>query len=58
MLYEGFRGQARHGHMSDEYKRYIIITLLKPLRGTTDSIRDHSEFPYLTELEGDLIRHN
>ena len=30
VLYEGFGEQARHGHMSDEYKdRYIIITLLK-----------------------------
>ena len=30
MLYYGFGEQARHGHMSDEYKdRYIIRTLLK-----------------------------
>ena len=30
MLYKGLDGQARHEHMSDEYKdRYIIIALLK-----------------------------
>ena len=30
MLYYGFGEQARHEHMSDEYKdRYIIIALLK-----------------------------
>ena len=30
MLYYVFGEQARHEHMSDEYKnRYIIITLLK-----------------------------
>ena len=30
MLYYGFGEQARHKHMSDEYKdRCIIITLLK-----------------------------
>ena len=30
VLYYGFGEQARHEHMSDEYKdRYVIITLLK-----------------------------
>ena len=39
MLYYGFGEQARHEHMSDEYKdRYIIIALLKTLLGTTDNI--------------------
>ena len=59
MLYWGFGEQARHEHMSDEYKdRYIIITLLKtPLR-TTDNREHHSEFQYRAGQEGDLIRHD
>ena len=41
MLYYGFDEQARHEHMSDEYKdRYIISASLKtPLLGTTDNTR-------------------
>ena len=52
MLYYGFGEQARHEHMSDEYKdRYIIITL-RPLLGTTDNIREHIESKYRSEQEG------
>ena len=46
-LYEGSHEQARHEHMSDEYKdRYIIIALLKtPPRYYTDNARTSQWFP-------------
>ena len=48
VLYDGFDEQARHEHMSDEYKdRYIIRTLLMTLP-TTDNITPHSESTYQT----------
>ena len=47
VLYYGFGEQARHEHMSDEYKdRYIIIALLKTPPWYTDNIREHLEFTY------------
>ena len=60
MLYYGFGEQARHEHMSDEYKdRYVIITLLKTLLGTTVNIENTLSPKYRTEQEGrKLIRHN
>ena len=39
MLYDGFDEQARHEHMSDEYKdRYIIRTLLMALPSVLQTI--------------------
>ena len=60
MLYYGFGEQARHEHMSDEYKdRYIIITLLKTPPRYYRQYREHLESKYRTEQEGrKLIRHN
>ena len=59
MLYWGFGEQARHEHMSDEYKdRYIIITLLKTLVGTTVNIENTLSPKYRTGQGGDLIKHN
>ena len=60
MLYYGFGEQARHEHMSDEYKdRYIIITLLKTPPRYYSQYREHLESKYRTEQEGrKLIRHN
>ena len=60
MLYYGFGEQARHEHMSDEYKdRYIIITLLKnPPWYYRQYIRDHLESTYRTEQEGGPVKHN
>ena len=57
MLYCGFGEQARHEHMSDEYKdRYIIITLL-PLLGTTVNIEN--TLSPRTELDdGGPVKHN
>ena len=59
MLYYGFGEQARHEHMSDEYKdRYIISALLKtPPRYYTDN-REHLQSTYQTEQEGALVKHN
>ena len=46
MLHWGLDEQARHEHMSDEYKdRYIIIALLKTLLGITDNTRTPQWFP-------------
>ena len=47
MLYEGLDEQARHEHMSYEYKdRYTIIALLKtPPRYYTDNARTPQWFP-------------
>ena len=46
MLYWGLDEQARHEHMSDEYKdRYNIIALLKTPLGTTDNTRTSQWFP-------------
>ena len=59
MLYYGFGEQARHEHMSDEYKdRYIIITLLKtPL--VLQAIYENTLSPkYRTEREGGPVKHN
>ena len=45
MLYCGFGEQARHEHMSDEYKdRYIIRTLLKTPPRYYSQYREHLEF--------------
>ena len=39
VLYDGFDEQARHEHMSDEYKdRYIIRTLLMTLPSVLQTI--------------------
>ena len=44
MLYCGFREQARHEHMSDEYKdRYIIRTLLETTTRYYSQYREHLE---------------
>ena len=49
MLYYGFGEQARHEHMSDEYKdRYIIITLLKTPPRYYIQYREHLESKYRT----------
>ena len=46
VLYWGLDEQARHQHMSDEYKdRYNIIALLKRPLGTTDNTRTSQWFP-------------
>ena len=47
VLYEGFGEQARHEHMSDEYKdRYIIVALLKtPSWYYTDNARNTTVVP-------------
>ena len=47
MLYEGLDEQARHEHMSDEYKDgCIIIALLKtPPRYYTDNARNTTVVP-------------
>ena len=51
MLYYGFGEQARHEHMSDEYKdRYIIITLLKIPPRYYSQYREHLMSPN-TELD-------
>ena len=53
MLNYGFGEQARHEHMSDEYKdRYIIITLLKTPPRYYSQYREHLESEYRTEQEG------
>ena len=59
MLYYGFDEQARHEHMSDEYKdRYIIIALLKNPPRYYIQYREHLELTYQTEQEGALVKHN
>ena len=59
VLYKGFGEQARHEHMSDEYKdRYIIITLLKTPPWYYRQYREHRESKYRTGRGGDLIKHN
>ena len=59
MLYCGFGEQARHEHMSDEYKdRYIIIALLKTPPRYYSQYREHLESKYQTEQEGALVKHN
>ena len=54
MLYYGLDEQARHEHMSDEYKdRYVTIALLKrPLLGTIQTTREHHSGSHRTELRG------
>ena len=52
MLYYGFGEQARHEHMSDEYKdRYIIIALLKTPPRYYSQYREHLESKYRTGQE-------
>ena len=59
MLFYGFGEQARHEHMSDEYKdRYIIITLLKTPPRYYSQYRKHLESIYRTGRWDDLIKHN
>ena len=60
MMYYGFGEQARHEHMSDEYKdRYIIIALLKtPPRYYRQYTQETHSGSHRTELEGNLIRQN
>ena len=44
VLYYGFGEQARHEHMSDEYKdRYIVIILLKTPPRYYSQYREHLE---------------
>ena len=51
MLYQGFGGEARHGHMLDEYKdRYIVITLLKTPPRYYKQYKKH-HMSSLTELD-------
>ena len=59
MLYYGFDEQARHEHMSDEYKdRYFIITLLKTSL-VLHIIYENTLSPkYRTEQEGGPVKHN
>ena len=57
MLYYGFGEQARHEHMSDEYKdRYIIITLLKTSM-VLQKIYENTLSPH-TELNKRVVRSN
>ena len=59
MLYYGFDEQARHEHMSHEYKdRYIIRTLLKTPPRYYSQYREHIESIYRTEQEGAPVKHN
>ena len=59
VLYCGFGEQARHDHMSDEYKdRYIIRTLLKTPPRYYSQYREHLESTYRTEQEGAPVKHN
>ena len=59
MLYYGFGEQARHEHMSDEYKdRYIIRTLLKTPPRYYSQYREHLEFTYTELDEGGPVKHN
>ena len=60
MLYYGCGEQARHEHMSDEYKdRYIIITLLKIPPRYYSQYREHLMSPnYTNWTGGDLIKHS
>ena len=59
VLYYGFHEQARHEHMSDEYKdRYFIITLLKTSL-VLHIIYENTLSPkYRTEQEGGPVKHN
>ena len=59
MLDYGFDEQARHEHMSDEYKdRYIIITLLKTSL-VLQTIYENTLSPkYRTGREGGPVKHN
>ena len=59
MLYYGFGEQARHEHMSDEYKdRYIIITSLKT-SVVLQTIYENTLSPkYRTGQEGGPVKHN
>ena len=51
MLYWALCEQARHEHMSDEYKdRYNIIALLKTPLGTTDN----RQYENITVVSGEL----
>ena len=57
MLYYGLGEQARHEHMSDEYKdRYIIITLLKTSL-VLQTIYENTLNPH-TELDERVVRSN
>ena len=61
MLYCGFAEQARHEHMSDEYKdRYIIGASLKipPRYYRQYKIENTLSSHNLTEREGTLVKHN
>ena len=59
MLYCGFAEQARHEHMSDEYKDlYIISASLKIPPRYYSQYREHLESIYQTEREGALVKHN
>ena len=54
MLYYELVEQARHEHMSDEYKgRYIIIALLKTPPRYYRQYRKHHSGSQRTELEGE-----
>ena len=57
MLYYGLGEQARHEHMSDEYKdRYIIITLLKTSL-VLQATYENTLSPH-TELDERVVRSN
>ena len=58
MLYYGFDEQARHEHMSDEYKdQYIIRSLLKTSL-VLQTIENTLSLRYQTGQEGALRKHN
>ena len=62
VLYDGFDEQARHEHMSDEYKdRYIIRTLLMTLPSVLQTVLHHTVSPHTrhdTELGQGVLSSN
>ena len=53
MLYWGLDEQARHEHMSDEYKDlYIIIALLKNPSLVLQTMGEHHSGSHRTDLSG------